>query len=190
MEKIMDILKETGAIMKGHFLLSSGRHADTYIQCAKVLQDPKKAEEVMEEIKKQVEDLNLDVIVGPAMGGVLPAYELARQLKVISMFTEREEGVVKLRRGFQIKPGQRVLISEDVVTTGKSSLEAIRAIEALGAEVLGISCIINRSSKKTLDKYPIYSVISLDIDSFEEKDCPLCKQNKPIVKPGSRNMKK
>ncbi|KXO16623.1 orotate phosphoribosyltransferase [Clostridiales bacterium KA00134] len=190
MEKIMDILKETGAIMKGHFLLSSGRHADTYIQCAKVLQDPKKAEEVMEEIKKQVEDLNLDVIVGPAMGGVLPAYELARQLKVISMFTEREEGVVKLRRGFQIKPGQRVLVSEDVVTTGKSSLEAIRAIEALGAEVLGISCIINRSSKKTLDKYPIYSVISLDVDSFEEKDCPLCKQNKPIVKPGSRNMKK
>lgn len=190
MEKIMEILNETEAMMKGHFLLSSGRHADTYVQCAKVLQYPDKAAVVMEDITKQVKYLDLDLIVGPAMGGVLPAYELGRQLGLPAMFTEREDGVVKLRRGFHIEPGQRVLIAEDVVTTGKSSLEAIEAIEKLGGEVVGISCIINRLNKDHLGEYPVISVINLDIESYDEEECPLCKGNTPLVKPGSRKMTK
>lgn len=190
MDKIMEILNETEAMTKGHFLLSSGRHADTYVQCAKVLQHPDKAAVVMEEIADQVKGLNLDLIVGPAMGGMLPAYELGRQLGLPAMFTEREDGVVKLRRGFHIEPGQKVLIAEDVVTTGKSSLEAIEAIENLGGKVVGISCIINRLNKDHLENYPIYSVVNLEIDSYDAKECPLCKGDLPLVKPGSRKMTK
>lgn len=184
---VIDILKESGALLEGHFLLSSGRHSDRYIQCAKLMQYPDKAEEVLKIVADKVRDLDFDVIVGPAMGGIIVAYELARQIGKPALFTERENGVMTLRRGFEIKKGQKVLISEDVVTTGKSSLETMEVIKSLGGEVIGIACIADRDTTK-LD-CPIYSAIKLFVESWESSECPLCKKGIPYVKPGSRAIK-
>ena len=170
--------------MEGHFLLSSGRHSDRYCQCAKLLQYPDRAERVIAEITRQVRDLPIDMVVGPAMGGIIVAYELGRQLGVPAIFTERVDNVMTLRRGFEVKPGQKLLITEDVVTTGKSSLETIEVLKSYGAEVLGIACIANRSTGGL--PYPVYGATKLDIQSWLPEECPLCKEGKPFVKPGSR----
>ncbi|HQK54398.1 MAG TPA: orotate phosphoribosyltransferase, partial [Sedimentibacter sp.] len=126
---VIEILKECGALLEGHFLLSSGKHSNKYCQCAKLLQYPDKAEKVISLVYEKVKSLNLDVIVGPAMGGITAAYELGRQLGIKTIFTERENNVMTLRRGFEIQPGDRVLIMEDVVTTGKSSMETAKVLE-------------------------------------------------------------
>ncbi|KXZ39101.1 orotate phosphoribosyltransferase [Alkalithermobacter thermoalcaliphilus JW-YL-7 = DSM 7308] len=179
-----NILKECGALLEGHFLLSSGKHSNRYVQCAKILRYPDKAEKVLKVVADKIKDINIDILVGPAMGGILVSYELGRQLGKESIFAEREDGVMKIRRGFEIKKGAKVLITEDVVTTGKSTLETKEAIESMGGEVIGVACIIDRSS--TDIGMPIYSAIKLDIETFDESDCKLCKDNIPIVKPGSR----
>jgi orotate phosphoribosyltransferase len=184
---IIDILKDVGALLEGHFLLSSGRHSNRYIQCARLLMYPDKAAQVLSETAEKVKGLDFDVVVGPAMGGVIAAYELARQLGKPAMFTERENGVMTFRRGFEIKKGQRVLICEDVVTTGKSSLETAEAIKSLGGEVTGIACIADRCGHSI--SYPVYGAISLSVESWEPQDCPLCAQNIPFIKPGSRGLK-
>ena len=184
----MEILKETEALLEGHFLLSSGKHSDGYVQCAKLLMYPDKAEIAINSIVEKLQDLKFDLVLGPAMGGVIVSYELGRQMKKPSIFSEREEGEVKLRRGFTIEKGQKVLISEDVVTTGKSAYEAIKLVEDLGGEVVGIACIVDRSNGNI--KYPIYSGVNLDINTYEIDKCPLCKENLPIVKPGSRKINK
>ncbi|MDI6618409.1 MAG: orotate phosphoribosyltransferase [Clostridiales bacterium] len=184
---VIDILKECGALLEGHFLLSSGRHSDKYIQCAKLLQYPDKAEKVLSVVAKKIEDLDFDVVVGPAMGGVIVSYELGRQLGRKAVFTERENGVMTLRRGFEIEKGQRVLISEDVITTGKSSLETAKVIRKLGGEVAGIACIADRGTCTM--EYPVYSAVKLLIESWDAENCPLCKQGIPYVKPGSRGLK-
>ncbi|KRQ86233.1 Orotate phosphoribosyltransferase [Caloramator mitchellensis] len=181
---ILNILIETGAVLDGHFLLSSGRHSNRYIQCARLLMHPDKAEIVLKEVVEKLKDVEFDVVVGPAMGGIIVAYEIARQMGKVAMFTERENDVFTLRRGFEIKKGQRVLITEDVVTTGKSSMETIEVIKSLGGEVVGIACIVDRSSEKI--DYPIYSSIKLNIETFDKDDCPMCKQSIPYAKPGSR----
>lgn len=186
-EQILDIFKEVGALMEGHFLLSSGKHSNRYVQCAKLLQYPDKAAKVLEIAVDKIKDLGIDVVVGPAMGGVVVSYEIGRQLGVRAIFTEREEGEMTLRRGFEIKKGEKVIIAEDVVTTGKSSLETIKVIEEHGGEVVGIASLVDRKSSN-LD-YPIYSCIELDIESFEKDECPLCKEGVEIVKPGSRKIK-
>ncbi|MBU3110941.1 orotate phosphoribosyltransferase [Clostridium lacusfryxellense] len=184
---VLDILKESGALLEGHFLLSSGRHSNRYCQCARLLQYPDKAEKVLSIVAEKIRDIDFDVVVGPAMGGIIVAYEVARQMGKPAIFTERVNGTFELRRGFEIKKGQKVLITEDVVTTGKSSLETIKVLEELGAEVVGICCIVDRGSS-TLD-YPIYSCIKLDIESYDPAECPLCKSGSAYVKPGSRNIK-
>lgn len=181
---VIEELKNSEALLEGHFLLSSGRHSDRYCQCAKLLQYPDRAARVIEVIKEQVKDLSIDMVVGPAMGGIIVAYELGRQLGVPAIFTERVDNVMTLRRGFEVKPGQKLLITEDVVTTGKSSLETIEVLKSFGAEVIGVACLADRSSGDF--PYPIYSATKLNIQSWEPDECPLCKQGIPYVKPGSR----
>ncbi len=183
---VLEIMKKTEALLEGHFLLSSGKHSNRYIQCAKVLQYPEEAEKILSIVVNRLKDLEIDVVLGPAMGGVIVAYEIGRQLGKKAIFTEREVGTdeMALKRGFEIKKGEKVLISEDVVTTGKSALEAIDVVEKLGGEVVGIACIADRSKGKL--EYPIYSAIKLDIESYERDDCPYCKKGLPYVKPGSR----
>lgn len=184
---VIDILKEAGALLEGHFLLSSGRHSNRYVQCAKLLQYPDKSDKVLSVVAEKLKDVEFDLVVGPAMGGIIVAYELARQTGKMALFTERDNGIMTLRRGFEIKKGQKVIISEDVVTTGKSSLEAIEVVKSFGGEVVGIACIVDRGSSSL--EYPIYSSVSLDIESWEKESCPLCSQGIPYIKPGSRAIK-
>jgi orotate phosphoribosyltransferase len=181
---VIDQLRESGALLEGHFLLSSGRHSNRYCQCAKLLQYPDKAAKVLSVVVEKLKETPVDMVVGPAMGGIIVAYEIGRQLGVPAIFTEREEGKMTLRRGFEVLAKQRVLITEDVVTTGKSSLETIDALKQYGVEIVGIACIANRSKEDI--GYPVFDAIKLDIESWEPDNCPLCKQGIPVVKPGSR----
>lgn len=183
---VIEILKECEALLEGHFLLSSGRHSNKYCQCAKLLQYPDKAEKVLRLVCDRIRDMEFDIVVGPAMGGIIVAYEMGRQLNKPAIFAERENGVMTFRRGFEIKKGQRVLITEDVVTTGKSSREVAAVIESLGGEVVGIACIVDRSSNNV--GYPVYGATKLNIESWDKEDCPLCRENIPYIKPGSRNI--
>jgi orotate phosphoribosyltransferase len=185
---VIDILKKSDALLEGHFLLSSGKHSNRYIQCAKVLRFPQYAEAVLSTVVEQIKDLNIDLVVGPAMGGVIVSYELGRQLNKETVFTERKDGVMELRRGFEVKPGARIIIAEDVVTTGKSTIETKKALEALGGKVIGVACIANRTNDDI--GMPIYSAIKLDIQVHDANECPLCKEGKlKLVKPGSREFK-
>lgn len=184
MINVVEILKECGALLEGHFLLSSGKHSNKYCQCAKLLQYPDKAETVISIVKEKVKDLGIDVVVGPAMGGVTAAYELGRQLGVKAIFTERENNVMTLRRGFEINTGDKILIMEDVVTTGKSSLETAKVLEAAGGKVIGIGCVVDR--KSSCIDLPIYSSTELYFETYEADNCPLCEDGSKPVKPGSR----
>ncbi len=184
--KNLDILKECEAFLQGHFLLSSGRHSNAYCQMAKLQQYPDKTAVVIEPVAKALADKGVDLIVGPAMGGIVYAYELARQMGLRAIFTERVDNEMTLRRGFEIKPGERCLIMEDVVTTGISSLETKRVIEEHGGVCLGIACVVDRS-KGTSPLEVIASAFALELDTFTADECPLCKQEDlPLVKPGSR----
>ena len=182
---VVDILKKSEALLEGHFLLSSGKHSNRYVQCAKVLRFPQYAEAVLSTVVDQIKDLDIDLVVGPAMGGVIVSYELGRQLNKETVFTERKDGVMELRRGFEVKPGARIIIAEDVVTTGKSTIETKKALEALGGEVIGVACIANRTNDDI--GMPIYSAIKLEIQVHDADNCPLCHEGKiEFVKPGSR----
>ena len=188
-DRVLELLKESEALLEGHFLLSSGKHSDRYVQCAKLLMYPERAEEVCKVIKKKLEDANVkvDAVVGPAMGGIVIAYELARALGVRAMFTERENEEMTLRRGFFINEGEKVLVVEDVVTTGKSSLETIKVLKEHGAEVLGIASIVDRTNGKVNLEYPLFPAIALSVNAYENTDCPLCDKGEiELVKPGSR----
>lgn len=184
-ENVIGLLKESEALLSGHFLLSSGKHSDGYCQCAKLLMYPERAAAVCEVIREKLGDTKVDMVVGPAMGGIVIAYELGRTLGCPAIFTERENNEMTLRRGFSVQPGMKVLVVEDVVTTGKSSLETIRVLEAAGAEVVGIACLADRTCGADIG-YPLFPAVALDINTFETDDCPLCKQGVPVVKPGSR----
>ena len=185
---VVEILKKSDALLEGHFLLSSGKHSNRYVQCAKVLRFPNYAAEVLSTVVDQIKDLDIDLVVGPAMGGVIVSYELGRQLGKETVFTERKDGVMELRRGFEVKPGARIIIAEDVVTTGKSTIETKKCLEALGGEVIGVACIANRTNDDI--GMPIYSAIKLEIQVHDADNCPLCKEGQiELVKPGSREFK-
>ncbi len=184
---MIEILKECDALLEGHFLLTSGKHSDRYVQCAKVLRYPDRAAKILAPVAEKLKELDIDLLVGPAMGGVIVAYELGRQLGLEAIFTERVEGAMELRRGFEIKEGQRVAICEDVITTAKSSLEVKELIEGYGAKVVAFASIIDRTGGKT--EVDIISAVKLSIDTFDPQICPLCKEGIPYVKPGSRNIK-
>ncbi|WP_156300359.1 orotate phosphoribosyltransferase [Streptobacillus canis] len=186
---VLELLRESEALLEGHFLLSSGRHSDRYVQCAKVTMYPERAEKICEIIKEKLDkdNVKVDAVVGPAMGGIVISYELGRAIKARCMFTERENDLMTLRRGFFINPGEKVLIVEDVVTTGKSSLETIKVLEELGAEVVGIASIVDRTGENIKLDYPLYSAIKLEVKSYDKDECPLCKETDLLlVKPGSR----
>lgn len=185
---VIEVLKECDALLEGHFLLSSGKHSNRYVQCAKVLRFPDKAEKVLSVVVDKIKDLDIDLVVGPAMGGVVVSYELGRQLGKESIFTERKDNIMQLRRGFEIKPGAKIIISEDVVTTGKSTIETKKVLEELGGNVIGVACIANRCKDDI--GMPIYSCIDLDIQVYDNDDCPLCDEGKiELIKPGSREFK-
>lgn len=188
MENIIKILKDTKALLEGHFLLSSGKHSSEYVQCAKVLSHPKYAEEVLKPVVEKVKNLDIDILVGPAMGGVIVAYEMGRQLEKQAIFTERKDGEMTLRRGFEIKEGQKVLITEDVVTTGKSTMETKKVIEDLGGIVIGVASIVDRTRGRSALDMPLYCAIEVDIETYDKNDCPMCKEGKDVVKPGSRKI--
>jgi orotate phosphoribosyltransferase len=186
----LKVFKEKGAFLEGHFLLSSGLHSPNYLQCALILQYPDLAEKIAKEIVEKIsKDLKIDVVVGPALGGIIIAYELSRALKVRGIFAEREEGKMTLRRGFSIKPGEKVLICEDVVTTGGSALEVANLIKENGGEVVSFACIVDRSGGKNIFDKPFYSLIQLKLDTYKPEECPLCREGIPLVKPGSRGLK-
>jgi orotate phosphoribosyltransferase len=193
MEKVITLLRETGAMLEGHFLLSSGRHSDRYFQCAKLLQYPDKAKTAFERVAARIREdikkgyLKIDLVAGPAMGGIIAAWELGRQLGLPAIFTERDDkGVMVLRRGFEILQGQSVLIVEDVVTTGKSSIECAFALETAGAKISGLACIVDRRPSGAQMDWPFYPAAAINAESWEAGDCELCKKGIPAVKPGSR----
>ncbi len=186
---IINELKESNALLEGHFLLSSGRHSDRYIQCAKLLSHPNLAEKAVKKITDQITE-DVDLIVGPAMGGILVSYEVARQLNTESIFLERNQdsGEFEVRRGFEIKKGQKVVVTEDVITTGKSILEAIKVVEAHGAEVVALVTLVDRQTHSLDNDYKIYSGTKINFDTFDKDNCPLCKENVELTKPGSRKI--
>jgi len=196
MSEITSLLKETGAMLDGHFLLTSGRHSDRYFQCAKLLQYPDKAAialaDVVQRIKSDISEgkLFVDAIAGPALGGIIMAYELGRQLGLPAFFTERDaDGTMSLRRGFSIKQGQQILIAEDVVTTGKSSGECAAVLDALGAQVVALACLVDRRDQDIKDiDWPMYSALRVHVENWDVEDCELCRKGLPAVKPGSRKM--
>jgi len=193
MSDVISLLKQSGALLEGHFLLSSGRHGDRYFQCARLLQYPDRAAEALSGVAAQIRadikagKLKIDAIVGPAMGGIIVAYELGRQLGLPAFFTERDEtGAMKLRRGFELGAGQNILIAEDVVTTAKSSGESAAVIEAMGAKVSALACIVDRRAEGVKVAWPFYPCVRLEAANWEAGDCELCKKGIPLVKPGSR----
>ncbi|GAB6190193.1 orotate phosphoribosyltransferase [Marinitoga arctica] len=183
---ILNLLKETKAILNGHFLLSSGLHSDTYIQCAQVLKYPKYAEILGNLLSKKFDE-KPDYIISPALGGIIIGYEVARAFNIPFLFTERnKEGKMELRRNFYIEENKNVVIIEDVITTGKSTLEVVESIESFKPNILGFGCIVNRSKKEFLNGYPIKALLEIEARTFTSNECPMCKNNIKLVKPGSR----
>jgi orotate phosphoribosyltransferase len=180
-------------MLEGHFLLSSGRHSDRYFQCARLLQYPDKAALALEPLAERIRAdmaagrLALDAVAGPAMGGIIVAYELGRQLGLPAFFTERDErGAMTLRRGFTVEPGQRILIAEDVVTTAKSSGESAGALESLGATISALACLVDRRMEGIAVSWPLYAAAKLAAVNWDPENCELCAKGLPLVKPGSR----
>ena len=187
------VLKKTKALLEGHFILSSGLHSPSYIQCAKLLSFPHISQKfclsLSKKIKKHIK--NIDLILSPAMGGVIIGYEIGRLLKKETIFCERVGGKFKLRRGFSIKKNSKVLIIEDVITTGKSSLECVKLIKQSKAKLIGFACLIDRSTKNTLKikNKKIISQIKLNVPTFKKNKLPINLKKLPITKPGSRFLK-
>jgi len=187
------VLKKTKALLEGHFVLSSGLHSPQYVQCAKLLSLPKASNKftlsLSKKIKKHIK--NIDIILSPAMGGIIIGYEIGRLLNKETIFCERVERKFKLRRGFSIKKNSRVLIVEDVITTGKSSLECVKLIKKSKAKILGFACLIDRSSKLSLKikKHKIISQVKLDVPTYKKNNLPTYLKKIPITKPGSRFLK-
>lgn len=189
-EEIIAMLKEANVLLEGHFLLTSGRHSDKYMQCAKIFQDAKYSVPLCAELVEQYKNDNVELVIGPAIGAIQMSYEVGKQLGVRNIFAERENGAMTLRRGFTIEKGQRVLIVEDVVTTGGSVKEVMELVKECGGEIVGIGSIVDRTGGKIDFGVPYRSAFSMDITSYEADECPICKEGKlPLVKPGSRAVK-
>lgn len=188
-DKIIKIFEDTGALLKGHFLLTSGRHSNVYFQCAKVLQYPEYTEMLCDIIAVHFKDYKIDTIISPAIGGIIVGQEVARQLNRRSIFAEREDKTLTLRRGFEISEGEKILVCEDVVTTGGSVFEVIDIVKNAGGIVAGVGFIVDRSNGKVNFGFNQKSALSLDVKSFSPDECELCKEGIPLVKPGSRKMK-
>ncbi|HEY8540975.1 MAG TPA: orotate phosphoribosyltransferase [Pseudothermotoga sp.] len=187
---MIEMLYEVGALLEGHFLLSSGKHSSKYVQCAKIFERPEYGDKVGEMIAQKISHHKPDVVIGPALGGIIVAYTVARHLGARAMFTEREDGIMKLRRDFHINKDEKVAIVEDVTTTGKSVLEVAEVVKEYGGQICCIASIIDRSTQPLPFDVPFYSLMKLELPIYEPDDCPLCRQKIQLVKPGSRTEKK
>jgi orotate phosphoribosyltransferase len=183
---VLALLSKTGALLQGHFRLSSGLHSSNYVQCALLLEYPRHAKAIGEELAAKVRSIRAQKVVAPAMGGVIIGYTVAEALDLPSIFTERKEGQMALRRGFKINRGERVLIVEDVVTTGKSTREAAKVVADHGGLVFGFASILNRSGKLNPFDAPYESLLTLDLETYEAASCPLCLAGVSLSTPGSR----
>ncbi len=188
-KEVEELLISVEAVLDGHFLLSSGKHAPRYVQCAKLLQHPELAEWVAKSLAERSEEFGkIDAVVGPALGGIVVSYEIARALRVRGMFSERDaEGNMTLRRGFEIAAGERILIVEDVVTTGGSSLEVARLVKEHGGVAVGIACIVDRRPEGTELPLSVIGAVRMQIPVYAPGNCPLCRRGIPYVKPGSKS---
>jgi len=188
----LKILKETNALLEGHFILSSGLHSDQYVQCAKLLSHPKKAEVLCGSLCEKIREnfKKIDIILSPAIGGIVVGYEIGRQLEVETIFAERHERELILRRGFEIPNNSNVLVVEDVITTGKSALECSKIIDQSKSNLIGYACIIDRSNKDLLIKKKIVSQVKLEINTFKNTELPEKLKKMDPIKPGSRNLSK
>lgn len=198
---IKKVYEENQALLKGHFKLSSGKHSEYYLQSARVLENPAVAEEIMKELAKQIKEsgIKIDSVCSPAIGGLLAGYELARQLGVRFIFAERVNGKMTIRRGFEVKDGEKILICEDIITTGGSALEAAAKIEENGGEVVAFAAIANRglckregsdleakSQCKLPSDIPFFALGDFVFETYEPDECPMCKTGSEAIKPGSR----
>ncbi len=189
-QRALQIFEEAGVLMKGHFLLTSGRHSDRYLQCAQIFRNPKYSEEICGALAENWRRKGIEIVIGPAMGAVQMAYEVSRALGCENFFTERgADGKMALRRGFRVLPGQKVLVVEDVVTTGGSVREVMELVRAAGGMVAGVGAVVDRTAGKIDFGVPFRAVASLDVRSWAPEDCPLCRAGASApVKPGSRRL--
>ena len=189
-ESMLQVFKDTGAYLQGHFRLTSGLHSPEYMQCALVLQHPQYAEMLGRGLAAKLRDIepmrNIDVVVSPAMGGLMIGHEVARALHARHVFTERVDGKMTLRRGFSVKPGETAVVVEDVITTGGSSLEVVNLLKSAGVQVIGAASIVDRSGGRADLSVPRVSLLTMHIVAYNPESCPLCLQGLPVVKPGSR----
>jgi orotate phosphoribosyltransferase len=184
--EVIEKFKRTGALLEGHFILSSGLHSTTYLQCALVLQSPAAAAEFGAAIANRFRDERIEAVASPAIGGIVIGYEVARQMDARFLWTERENGRMTLRRGFTMRRDERVLVVEDVITTGGSTLETIAALREAGAEVVAAAAIIDRSGGKADVGVPLFALATLEAPAVSASDCDACKRGESVTKPGSR----
>ena len=185
-EEIIEIFTKSGAMLTGHFRLTSGKHSNNYFQCAQVLQVPQYTKQLCKELADRFRQQEVETVIGPAMGGIIVSYEVARALGVRSLFTERENGKMALRRNFNITPGEKVLVVEDVITTGGSVAEVIEVVRKLGGQVVGVGVLVDRSNGKADLGVRTEALLTVSVETYDPDNCPLCEQGIPAVKPGSR----
>lgn len=185
-KEVLNLMEELGALHRGHFLLSSGRHSDTYFQCARLLQFPELARELGAAMADFFTDTAHDLVVSPAMGGILVGHEVARALGRRFVFTERQDGVMTIRRGFALEQGEKVIIAEDVVTRGTSVHEVVKVVEDAGGRVVGLTSIVDRTGADVELPLPLHALAKVTVETWEADACPLCAKGLAVVKPGSR----
>jgi orotate phosphoribosyltransferase len=187
-DELKQVFIETKAFLEGHFELSSGLHSNQYVQCALVLQYPHIAEKLASLLAKEFADSDISCVIGPALGGVTFAYEIARQLKVRGIFAERKDGVMQLRRGFSLSQNDRILVVEDVITTGGSVKEVIALLEHMGHTVIGVGSLIDRSKADPAFGYPFKALLRMPLEAYNPDECPFCKKGIAVTKPGSKTI--
>jgi orotate phosphoribosyltransferase len=185
-DELLDLFRRSGALLDGHFRLSSGLHSTGYLQCALVLQDPRRAERLGQAIASETRALRPTVVLSPALGGVVIGHEVARALGIRALFAERPDGVLSLRRGFTLAASDRVLVVEDVLTTGGSTKETMRVAVDAGGHVVGAASIVDRSGGTASFDVPFHALLAVDLPTYQPDTCPLCAKGVPVVKPGSR----
>jgi len=193
-KEILQIFKDTNALLEGHFVLTNGLHSPHYIEKFRVLEQPHFTEMLCIELAKKFKDDNISVVVGPMTGGIILAYETGKQLGTKAIFTERVDGKMKFRRGFTLSPDDKILIVEDIITTGGSVMEVIETIKTDGENtnsgkpsIVGIGALVDRSGGKTVFGYPFNPLVTMDVAAYKPEECPLCKSGVPVTKPGSTN---
>lgn len=186
-EEIVRTFQEIGALLEGHFLLRSGLHSNRFFQAALLLQYPKIAERLCAELAKSMKSLGAETVISPAIGGILVGQEIARALEIRSIFADKENDMLVLKRGFTIKPGERIIVAEDVVTKGGRVQQTIDLVRKHGGEPLAVGVIVDRSAGEAKFGVPLHSLIKLELATYQPDDCPLCKDEVPLVRPGSKS---